>query len=84
MTDTITVKNLVKKYKKAEKNAVDDISFNFLIALVGSAVFEYQAVMGYENYSVYHRTFWANQILAVIFIIALYYCTKTVRGMIIK
>ncbi len=28
MADVITVKNLVKRYKKAEKNAVDDISFS--------------------------------------------------------
>lgn len=57
---------------------------DFIIALIGSITAEYYAVMGYTNYSVYHRTFWANQILAIIFLIALYYSTKTVRGMFLK
>jgi hypothetical protein len=57
---------------------------NFLIALIGSIIFEYQAVVGYSTYSIYHRTFWGNQLLALDFLIALYFCTKTVRGMIVK
>lgn len=57
---------------------------NFCIALAASFVFEYQAVIGYTNYSYLHRTFWANQLLAIIFLIALYYSTKTVRGMMVK
>lgn len=57
---------------------------NFLIALMGSIIFEYQAVVGYSTYSIYHRTFWGNQLLALDFLIALYFCTKTVRGMIVK
>lgn len=60
------------------------VIFNFIIALIGSIVAEYEAVQGYTNYSITHRTFWANQILAIIFIVALYYSTKTVRGMFLK
>lgn len=58
--------------------------FNFIIAIVGASLAEYQAVVGYNTYSFAHRTFWANQILAVIFLVALYYSTKTVRGMFLK
>lgn len=58
--------------------------FNLIIAILGTAIFEYQAVQGYTSYSFLHRTFWANQILALLFIVALYYTTKTVRGMIVK
>lgn len=57
---------------------------NFSIALVGVSVAEYQAVIGYTAYSITHRTFWANQILAILFLVALYYSTKTVRGMFLK
>ncbi|MFI5265285.1 MAG: photosystem I protein PsaX [Candidatus Levyibacteriota bacterium] len=59
-------------------------ALNFIIALVGSFIFEYQAVMGYTTYSYLHRTFWANQLLAINFLVALYYATKTVRGMLVK
>lgn len=58
--------------------------FNFAIAVVGVVAAEYQAVNGYTMYSITHRTFWANQILAIIFLVALYYSTKTVRGMLLK
>lgn len=60
------------------------VILNFIIALAGSFVFEYQAVMGYATYSYLHRTFWINQIIAIDFIIALYFATKTVRGMLVK
>lgn len=57
---------------------------DFLIALTAVIVFEYHAVSGYSAYSFTHRTFWVNQILAVNFLIALYFATKTVRGMLLK
>lgn len=57
---------------------------DFVIAVTGASVAEYHAVIGYTTYSMVHRSFWANQILAVIFLVALYYSTKTVRGMIVK
>lgn len=57
---------------------------NFGIALTASFIFEYQAIMGYTHYSYLHRTFLINQILAVIFLVALYFATKTVRGMVVK
>jgi hypothetical protein len=57
---------------------------NVIIALTGTAIAENQAVLGYNAYSLLHRTFWANQILAVIFLFALYFSTKTLRGMLLK
>jgi hypothetical protein len=60
------------------------IVLNFCVALVASVIFEYQAVAGYANFSITHRTFWINQILAVNFLVALYFSTKTIRGMLVK
>lgn len=60
------------------------VILDFLVALLGTVIFEYQAVQGYTTYSLTHRTFWGNQALAVLFIVALYFCTKTVRGMFLK
>lgn len=57
---------------------------NFALSIISVVVFEYQAVNGYQMYSLTHRTFWVNQILAVNFLVALYYSTKTVRGMMLK
>lgn len=57
---------------------------DLLISLTAVVIFEYQAVNGYQMYSFTHRTFWVNQILAIDFLIALYYSTKTVRGMLLK
>lgn len=60
------------------------VIFDFGIAFLGAFIFELAAINGYTTYSLTHRTFWVNQIEAVIFIIALYYSTKTVRGMFLK
>lgn len=54
---------------------------NFTLSVIAVVMFEYAAVNGYQTYSLTHRTFWVNQILAVNFLVALYYSTKTVRGM---
>ncbi len=48
-------------------------------------VFEYFAVNAYLNYlDFFNETFLLRQILALIFIIALYFSTKTFRGMVEK
>ncbi|MGE5041469.1 MAG: hypothetical protein ACM3IJ_01040 [Candidatus Levyibacteriota bacterium] len=57
---------------------------NFILAVLAVIMFEYAAVNGYQTYSLTHRTFWVNQILAINFLVALYYSTKTVRGMFLK
>jgi hypothetical protein len=54
-----------------------------IIAILAFATFEYYAVISYLQYSL-SGLFWTNQILAIIFFIALYYSSKTVRGMMIK
>lgn len=54
------------------------------IALIGSYLFEYYAVMTYIHYSWLDGFMWINQILAIIFIVALYFATKTVRGFILS
>lgn len=57
---------------------------NLIIAFLGAFIFELAAIDGYTTYSVTHRAFWVNQIEAIIFMFALYYTTKTVRGMLLK
>lgn len=57
---------------------------DLIISTAAVAIFEYHAVSGYTSYSLTHRTFWVNQVLAVNFLIALYFSTKTVRGMLLK
>lgn len=57
------------------------IVLNTLISAGGVAVFEYMAINNYEFLSLF---FWINQLLAVLFLIALYFNTKTFRGMVLK
>lgn len=58
------------------------IALNLIISLFGFLVFEYTAV---SNFSDSHKSFaFVNQILAIIFFIALYYSTKTLRGFLLK
>lgn len=54
------------------------IGLNTVVALVGFVVFEYYALMAYGGVSILF--FWVNQILALIFFIALYLSTKTLRS----
>lgn len=57
---------------------------NFLIALAGAFIFENAAINGYSTYSIIHQAFYINQILAILFIVTLYFTTKTLRGMLLK
>lgn len=57
---------------------------NFIIAATGTGVAEYQAVLGYTTYDMLHRTFLVNQAVAILFMFALYFSTKTLRGMLLK
>lgn len=57
------------------------IVLNTIISAGGVAVFEYMAINDYELLSLF---FWINQTLALIFLVALYFSTKTFRGMILK
>lgn len=54
------------------------MAINAVIALCGVVIFEYAAVNLSELWGAF---FWANQFLAVIFFIALYYSAKSLRWM---
>lgn len=59
------------------------ITINLLISLVAVFVFEYYAVSNYVPSSFGDLFFWVNQILAIVFLLALYYSSKTFRGLIL-
>ena len=55
-----------------------------LISIIGTLVFEYYAVAYYQSYGIGDPLFWGNQILAIIFVVALYFSTKTLRAMMLE
>lgn len=57
---------------------------NVFISLGGVVAFEYYAVSSFDAYGVDSLFFWTNQFLAVIFLFALYWSSKTIRGMLIS
>lgn len=60
------------------------ITLNLVISLVAVAVFEYYAVNVYSTYSINSFFFWVNQVLSINFLLALYYNSKTFRGIILN
>ena len=54
---------------------------NTIISITAAIGFGYWGVIAYENYSITSWLFWTNEALAIIFLAALYYSAKTVRGM---
>ncbi len=57
---------------------------NALIAVGALVVFEMSAVSDFKLYSIGHPLFWIDQVLALLFLVALYYEVKTLRGMLLK
>lgn len=57
-------------------------TLNVVVSAVSFVVFEYHAVTYYEN--VRDPLFFITQLLALIFFVALYYSTKTLRAGLIK
>lgn len=55
-----------------------------IISLAAVVFFGYFAVAAYAAYSPRSVFFWINQVLALNFLIALYYAAKTVRAMLAK
>lgn len=55
-----------------------------IIAFGGVFIFGYYSIDSYISYSFLNLYFWANQIQAVIFLFALYFSVKTVRGFFLK
>lgn len=54
---------------------------NLAIALTAVLGFGYHAVRSYAERTPADPYFWINQVLALVFLVALYYSAKTVRGM---
>lgn len=57
---------------------------NTVVAVAGVTVFGFYAIDSYLQYSYRNLYFWANQTLAIIFLFALYYSTKTFRAEFLK
>lgn len=57
---------------------------NAAIAVGGSSAFEYYAVKSLISYQVTTLYFVTNQVLAIVFLFALYYSIKTLRAMFLK
>ena len=56
---------------------------DFAVSLGAVVVFEYYAVRFYQEYSSTDMLFWLNQGFAFLFLFALYFSTKTLRGMLL-
>ncbi len=56
---------------------------NTIVSTIALVIFEYFAVKTYMESSFGNLMFFVNQILALIFLFALYYSTKTLRAMLI-
>lgn len=54
---------------------------NAVFSIIAVIIFGYFSVAAYVQYSPQSLIFWVDEILAIIFLIALYYSAKTVRGM---
>ncbi len=57
---------------------------NWGISIIALIVFEYHAVIAYRDYGWDSLIFATNQFLAVLFLIALYFSSKTLRGFWLK
>lgn len=57
------------------------ITANVIVSIVAFLVFEYFSIDAFNKFSIESLLFWVNQTLSVIFLFAIYYSTKTVRGM---
>lgn len=57
---------------------------DMIISAVSVFIFGYYAVDAYLQYTVKDLYFWVNHILAVLFLVSLYFSIKTVRGFLLK
>ena len=57
---------------------------NVLISVSAFANFVYYTVDSYYKYSIQSLLFWTNQTLSIIFLFAIYYSIKTLRGMFLR
>lgn len=56
---------------------------NVVISISAFSIFVYYTVDSYYKYSIESLYFWTNQILSIIFLFAIYYSVKTLRGMLL-
>src|SRR3989344_5145857 len=56
-------------------------ALNMIIASIAFVLFGYSAILSYIKYSAFEPLFWANQTLALNFLLAFYFAIKTMRGM---
>ncbi len=59
------------------------VLLDWIISLTAVIIFEYYAVATYIGNSLFDWFVWVNQLLAIIFFIALYFATKTLRAFLI-
>jgi hypothetical protein len=57
---------------------------DMIISAVSVFIFGYYAVDAYLQYTAKDLYFWVNHILAVLFLVSLYFSIKTVRGFLLK
>lgn len=57
---------------------------NVIMSTVGVVLIGYYAIDAYTKYSLLSLYFWINQLLALLFLFALYYSTKTFRGFLLR
>lgn len=58
--------------------------FNVAISIIAFLIFEYYSIDAYYKFSFQSLLFWTNQILSIIFLFAIYYSIKTLRGMFLQ
>ena len=61
-----------------------EAEINTVIAVVGFIVFETYAVIAFRQYSATDKFFLSNLILSFIFMFAVYFSVKTLRGLLLK
>lgn len=64
------------------------IALNTAVSILGCGIFQYYAVHAYLNLSptsdINVAFFWANQVLAILFFVAIYLSVKTLRGKLVR
>ena len=63
---------------------ISSVIINAFFSIGAFLVFEYFAIDAYIKYTIINLLFWTNQLLSIIFLFAIYYSTKTLRGMYLR
>jgi len=57
---------------------------DMVVSVIAALVFEYYSVITFQSNSATSLLFWAYMVLGLIFLVALYYSTKSVRAMMLE